>query len=61
MDVAKFRSLCSPIEGRAFLFEEDGARYLAVLDEAGLDRMYIVPPRPRSRLPTGRRWRKASR
>ncbi|MBP7726471.1 MAG: DNA-directed RNA polymerase subunit beta' [Candidatus Bipolaricaulis sp.] len=44
VDVAKFRSLCSPIEGRVFLFEEDGERYLAVLDEAGLDRMYIVPP-----------------
>lgn len=44
VDVGKFRSLRSPIEGRAFLFEEDGERYLAVLDEAGLDRMYMVPP-----------------
>ena len=44
VDGGRFRSLRSPIEGKAFFFEEEGERYLAVLDEAGLDRMYAVPP-----------------
>jgi len=43
VDAAKFLSLRSPIAGKAFVFEEDGDRYLAVLDEGGLDRMYVVP------------------
>jgi DNA-directed RNA polymerase subunit beta' len=43
VDAGKFLSLRSPIEGKAFLFAEDGERYLAVLDEGGLDRMYVVP------------------
>ncbi len=43
VDVTKFRSLRSPIEGRAFFFVENEQRYLAVLDEAGLDRMYVLP------------------
>jgi len=43
VDGGRFRSLRSPIEGKAFFFDEEGERYLAVLDEAGLDQMYAVP------------------
>jgi DNA-directed RNA polymerase subunit beta' len=43
VDARKFLSLRSPIDGRAFLFVEDGQRYLALLDEEGLDRMYVLP------------------
>ena len=44
VDFGKFHSLRSPIEGKAFEFAEGGERYLAVLDETGLDRMYVLPP-----------------
>ncbi len=44
VDAAVLRSLRSPLDGRAFLFTEDGERYLAILDEGGLDRMYTLPP-----------------
>ncbi len=44
VDATALRSLRSPLEGRAFLFEENGDRYLAVLDEGALDRMYVLPP-----------------
>jgi len=43
VDAGKFLSLRSPIDGKAFVFEEAGNRYLAVLDESGLDRMYALP------------------
>ncbi len=50
VEFAKFRSLRSPIEGRAFAFEEGGERYIAVLDEAGLDRLYVLPPEAKMRV-----------
>ncbi len=40
----QFFSLTSPIDGRAFVFAENGQRYLAILDETNLDRFYLLPP-----------------
>ncbi|QAA76429.1 MAG: DNA-directed RNA polymerase beta' subunit [Candidatus Bipolaricaulis sibiricus] len=55
VDGAKFRSLRSPIEGRAFFFDDGEERYLAVLDEEGLDRMYTVPPEAEVQVKHGQR------
>ncbi|MCX7750474.1 MAG: DNA-directed RNA polymerase subunit beta' [Candidatus Bipolaricaulota bacterium] len=44
VDASVLRSLRSPLDGRAFLFTEGGERFLAILDEGGLDRVYTLPP-----------------
>jgi DNA-directed RNA polymerase subunit beta' len=43
VDASAFLSLKSPLDGTAFFFEEGGRRYLAILDTAGLDRIYRLP------------------
>ena len=47
LDPSRFFVLRSPMEGRAFLFEEKGQRTLAILDDTNLDRFYVVPPQAR--------------
>ena len=43
VDAASFLSLRSPLDGVAFYFQEDGRRFLAILDTTGLDRVYTLP------------------
>jgi len=43
VDASSFLSLRSPLDGTAFYFQEDGRRYLAILDTAALDRVYSLP------------------
>ena len=43
VDFRTFAQLKSPVEGTAFIFSEDGKRYLAVLDTRGQDKLYLLP------------------
>ncbi|MGC9529711.1 MAG: DNA-directed RNA polymerase subunit beta' [Candidatus Bipolaricaulaceae bacterium] len=43
IDAARFLSLRAPLDSTAFFFEEDGRRFLALLDTTRLDRVYALP------------------
>ena len=43
VDARMFLVLRSPMDGTAFLFEEGGQRFLAILDTQGGDKLYVLP------------------